>query len=116
MTTYTGSCHCGAVRFQADGELRGAMACNCSLCQRRGSLLWFVPADNFRVLEGRDSLASYTFHKHVMKHRFCPVCGIHTFCQGVDARGNAMVAVNIRCLEGINLGKVPIKHFDGRAL
>ncbi len=39
---YKGSCHCGKVAFEVEGELNEAMACNCSMCSRKGSLLWFV--------------------------------------------------------------------------
>ena len=48
MTTYRGSCHCGRVAFEVDGELGTVMECNCSHCSRKGYLLWFVPRDSFR--------------------------------------------------------------------
>jgi len=113
---YKGSCHCGQVSFEAEGEIKGAMACNCSICQRKGSLLWFVPRGDFRLLSPEDAVSTYTFNKHVIKHRFCPKCGIHVYGEGKDPKGNAMAAVNIRCIEGIDLPSVPVKHFDGRAL
>ncbi len=113
---YRGSCHCGRVAFDVEGEIKGAMACNCSICQRRGSLLWFVPRDKFQLLTPEDSASTYTFNKHVIKHRFCPVCGIHPYGEGVDPKGNAMAAINIRCLEGLDLDAIPVQHFDGRAL
>lgn len=113
---YQGSCHCGKVAFEVEGELAGAMACNCSICQRKGILMWFVPRDNLRLLAGESALATYTFNKHVIKHHFCPNCGIHTHGEAVDPKGNRMAAINIRCLEGIDLDAIPVKHFDGRAL
>ncbi|MBX4144838.1 GFA family protein, partial [Ralstonia pickettii] len=39
---YRGSCHCGDVKFEAEGDLQGVMACNCSICRRKGALMWFV--------------------------------------------------------------------------
>lgn len=114
--THKGSCHCGAVAFEVEGELTGAMACNCSICSRKGSLLWFVPRDRFRLLTSADALSTYTFNKHVIKHNFCRTCGIHPYGEGTDRQGNRMAAVNIRCLEGIELEAVPVKQFDGRAL
>ena len=43
---HTGSCHCGQVRYTIEaGEIPGAMECNCSHCQRKGYLLWFVPRE-----------------------------------------------------------------------
>jgi hypothetical protein len=113
---YRGSCHCGRVAYEVEGEITGAIACNCSICQRKGSLLWFVPRDTLHLLTPEDAATTYTFHKHVIKHRFCPVCGIHPYAEGTDAQGNAMAAINIRCLQGIDLDTVPVQHYDGRSL
>lgn len=113
---YNGSCHCGKVAFEVEGELKGAMACNCSICSRKGSLLWFVPRDQFHLLTAEENLNTYTFNKHVIKHQFCKTCGIHPFAQGTDSRGNKIAAINIRCLEAIELQSVPVQQFDGRAL
>ena len=113
---YQGSCHCGKVAYEVEGELKDAMACNCSLCQRKGSLLWFVPRSQFRLLTPESAAATYTFNKHVIQHRFCPACGIHPFAYGVDRAGNAMAAINVRCLEGVDLDALSVKNFDGRAL
>jgi hypothetical protein len=112
---YKGSCHCGRIAFEVEGDLKGAMACNCSMCQRKGSLLWFVPRDRFTLLTAREDMGTYLFNKHVLEHQFCPTCGIHPFAEGVDPKGNEMAAVNVRCLEGIELGSVPVQHFDGRS-
>ena len=112
---YTGSCHCGNVRFTVDGELQGAMACNCSICARKGALMWFVPRDQLQLLTPEANLATYMFNKHVIKHRFCPSCGIHPFGEGTDPKGNLMAAINIRCLDDVNLDAVPVQQYDGRA-
>jgi len=113
---YQGSCHCGRVAFEVEGELTGAMACNCSLCERRGGLLWFVPRETLRLATPEENAATYTFNKHVIRHRFCPVCGVQPYSEAVDPKGNRMAAVNIRCLDGVDPGAIPVKHFDGRAL
>jgi hypothetical protein len=113
---YQGSCHCGKVAFEVEGELKGAMACNCSICSRKGALMWFVPCDKLRLLTPESNVATYTFNKHVIKHRFCPKCGMHPYGEAVDPKGNAMAAVNIRCLEDIDLAAVPVKHFDGKSM
>lgn len=114
--TYRGSCHCGRVAFEVDGSIDQAMSCNCSICQRKGSLLWFVPHDRLRLLTPEENASTYMFNKHVIKHRFCPVCGIHPYGEGVDPQGQRMAAVNIRCLEDIDLDSIPVTHFDGRSL
>lgn len=113
---YRGSCHCGKVSFEVEGELLGGMACNCSMCSRRGSLLWFVPRDRLTVLSDEKDIGTYTFNKHVIQHRFCPTCGIHTFGEGTGPQGNRMAAVNVRCLEGVDLDALRVEHFDGRSL
>ncbi|HET9652445.1 MAG TPA: GFA family protein [Usitatibacter sp.] len=113
---HKGSCHCGRVAFEVEGEVDSGLACNCSMCSRRGSLLWFVPRDNLRLLTPESDVATYMFNKHVIRHRFCPSCGIHVFGEGKDPKGNRMAAVNIRCLEDIDVDRIPVKHFDGRSL
>jgi len=113
---YKGSCHCGRTAFEVEGELAGVMDCNCSICSRKGSLLWFVPRDKLRLLTPEANLATYTFNKHVIRHRFCPTCGIHPFGKGADPAGNRVAAINVRCLEGVELASLPVKHFDGRSL
>lgn len=112
---YRGSCHCGRIAFEVEGSLDEAMSCNCSMCQRRGSLLWFVPRDKLHVSTPEENASTYTFNRHIIKHRFCAVCGIHTFGEGVDPKGNRMAAVNVRCLKGIDLDEIPVSHFDGRS-
>ena len=116
MPTHQGSCHCGRVAFEVDGEIDGALSCNCSICQRKGSLLWFVPRDRLRLLTADEAASTYKFNKHVIAHRFCPTCGIHPYGEGTDPKGNRMAAINIRCLEGVDLESIAVRKFDGRSL
>ncbi|HEX9922150.1 MAG TPA: GFA family protein [Anaerolineae bacterium] len=113
---YKGSCHCGQIAFEVEGEVTEAVDCNCSICSRKGSLLWFVPRDKLHLLTPEENLATYMFGKHTIKHHFCPKCGIHPFGEGTDPSGNQMAAVNLRCLEDLNFSSLPMKHFDGRSL
>jgi len=113
--TYSGSCHCGRIRFEAEGDIDSALACNCSICQRKGSLLWFVPRPALRLLTPEEDTATYLFNKHVIQHRFCPTCGIHAYGEAPAPSGELMAAINIRCLEGIDLQAIPVTNFDGRS-
>ncbi len=113
---YKGSCHCGQVSFEVEGEINGALACNCSICSRKGSLLWFVSREKLQLKTAEEAASTYTFNKHVIKHRFCPTCGIHPYGEGVDPEGNRMAAINLRCLEDIDLAAVPVQNFDGRSM
>lgn len=113
---YKGRCHCGKVAFEVEGEINGAIACNCSICSRKGTLMWFVPREKLRLLTPESEISTYTFNKHIIKHRFCPTCGIHPYGEGVDPNGNSMAAINIRCIEGIDLASVPVQNYDGLSL
>ena len=113
---YKGSCHCGKISFEVEGELGQVMECNCSHCSRKGYLLWFLPREKLTLSTPESGLATYTFNKHKIKHRFCPTCGCAPFGEGTDASGNATVAVNVRCLENIDLTTLDRKAVDGRSL
>lgn len=113
---YTASCHCGKVKLDIEGQVDQGLSCNCSMCARKGSLLWFVPRADVTWLTPEANASTYTFNKHVIKHRFCPSCGIHPYAEAVDRSGNPTVAVNLRCVEGLDLGAVKVKEFNGRAL
>ena len=115
MTTHIGSCHCGNISFEVEGEIDSGLACNCSICSRRASLLWFVPRASLTMKSPESLAGTYTFNKHVINHRFCTKCGIHTFGEGTDPEGNAVAAVNLRCIENIDLSTVPVQIFDGKA-
>ncbi len=116
MTTYRGQCHCGAVKFELDTEpITAGMECNCSICSRVGWTLAFAPATQFRLLSGGEALTDYQFGKRHLHHEFCKVCGVRAFSKG-ELRGTEMRAVNLRCLEGVDLSKLEIKKVDGRSL
>jgi hypothetical protein len=115
-TTYTGGCHCGAVRYRVTTKLETAVTCNCSICSRAGTMLTLVPAAQFELLAGQEALHDYQFGKKRIHHLFCSRCGIKSFARGVAPDGSQMVAVNVRCLEGIDPATVPVKSFDGKSL
>lgn len=112
--SYRGSCHCGQIRFEVQGEFDTAMECNCSHCSRKGYLLWFVPRPDFTLESPADALGTYTFNKHAIRHHFCPRCGCAPFGFG-EFKGVEMAAINVRCLEGVELASVKRKFVDGRS-
>lgn len=115
MPAYHGSCHCGAVKFEAEADLAKTIECNCSHCARKGFLLTFVPAAQFRLLSGEDQLTEYRFNKKVIAHLFCRTCGVQAFGRGKDEQGNETVAVNVRCLDGVDLKTLKPAFFDGKS-
>ena len=115
--TYQGSCHCGRIAFTLEGEVREAIDCNCSMCRRRGGLLAFFPREALTLTTPEGDYATYHFNKHALDHHFCHTCGIAPFTEGTDPRtGAKMAAVNVRCLEGVDLATLAIKAFDGAKL
>jgi hypothetical protein len=111
---YAGGCHCGKVRYEVKADLAApVLACNCSMCSKKGSLLTFAPAGDFKLLSGEDSLTKYQFNKKVIDHLFCSTCGVTSFARGKKPDGTAMIAINARCLDGVDVQKLPIKHVDG---
>jgi hypothetical protein len=122
--TYSGSCHCGAVRFRFESdEIRSGLRCNCSICIRRGSVTSpeYIPADAFAV-EGEESLTVYQFGDKDMRHYFCKTCGISPFSSvakvPADYEGRAKVGdrrVNLGCIEGLDPLTLPIRIIDGRS-
>jgi hypothetical protein len=110
------TCHCGKVALEFDADIQGALSCNCSICSRSGALLMFLPRDAVKVEAAPDAMTTYTFNKHVIQHKFCKACGIKVLGEGVDPKGNNISAINVRCVEGLDLDKLKIQHYDGRAV
>ena len=110
---HMGSCHCEKISFEVEGDFTEGMACNCSMCRRRGSLLAFVPAENFELKSLRADLSTYTFNKHVLFHHFCSTCGIAPFSEGKKPDGSATVAINLRCIPDVDPDAIKVTHWDG---
>ena len=115
MATYTGSCHCGRIAYDVEGEIDQVMDCNCSMCSRRGGLLWFVPRQALKLKTPESDYATYHFNTHKIDHHFCPVCGISPFSEGKMPDGSPMACVNVRCLEGVDLASLKVVPYDGRS-
>jgi hypothetical protein len=113
---YKGSCHCGKIAFEVEGDLEQVIQCNCSICSKRGFLLWFLPRANFRLLTPQENLATYTFNKHKIKHHFCQKCGCAPFGEATNPKGEAMAVINTRCLDDVDLSVIPVRSFNGRDL
>jgi hypothetical protein len=115
LASYSGGCQCGKVRYQVQLDLSApVVSCNCSMCGRAGTLLTFVPAGQFKLLSGEESLSNYQFNRHAIDHLFCKVCGIKSFARGKGKDGPT-VAVNARCLDGVEVSDLKINQFDGRS-
>lgn len=110
--TYLGGCHCGRVRYRVTADLADVIECNCSICTLKGFLHLVVPASDFELLSGAEELTMYQFNTRIAKHRFCRVCGIHSFY--VPRSDPNKIDVNLRCLDGVELDSLRPTAFDGR--
>jgi hypothetical protein len=116
VETHAGGCQCGKVRYEVKLDLeKPVISCNCSMCGRSGTLLMFVPADQFTLTSGEDVLTDYQFNKHVIHHLFCKVCGIKSFARGVGKGGVATVAINTRFLDGVDIARLNVTPYDGKS-
>lgn len=109
----TGGCHCGAVKFEVEfSEGPVLTECNCSICSKSGYLHLMVPAENFHLLSGQESITTYTFGTRAAKHHFCKVCGIKSFY--VPRSNPNGFSVNFRCLDETKGLEYTVKPFDGQ--
>jgi hypothetical protein len=108
-----GSCHCGAVTFEALADSPVEVeACNCSICARTGFVHLIVPKDHFKLTGGGDQLTSYRFNTGVAVHTFCKVCGVKPF---YTPRSNPDgVSVNANCFDAGQSPSLRIVPFDGQ--
>lgn len=113
---HTGGCHCGKVRYEVEMNIEKAISCNCSICMKKGSLLDFAPEAKFKLLAGEGELVDYQFNKKKIHHFFCKNCGVSSFSKAAAPDGTKMVAINIRCLEDVDLSKLKINEYNGKAL
>ena len=108
---FVGTCHCGAVRFQADGAIAEFTTCDCSLCRVRNALMAKVPEQVLSVIDGETFLTLYEWNTHRAKHYFCRRCGIYVFHRKRVSPDH--FGVNVFCLEGFDPTSVPVRATDG---
>jgi hypothetical protein len=114
--TYNGGCHCGSVRYEVTSDLAMVLECNCSICAKRGSLWTFAKKPQFKLLKGAGALSDYQFGKKTIHHLFCASCGVGSFSEGVAPNGDETVAINVRCLDDVDVSTLQAKPFDGKSL
>ena len=125
LKTHSGSCHCGAVRFQADLDLgAGTNKCNCSACTK--SRAWFAFAkgsEHFRLLSGEAALTEYRWSppgrpEPFLTYAFCRTCGVRAFARGnLESLGGTFHAVPVNALDDVDpdeLAAAPVNYVDGR--
>jgi hypothetical protein len=113
--TYTGGCHCGQVRFECTTDMAMVTACNCSICTKKGLHFTFLAPQRFQLRAGEDNLREYLFNKHAIRHQLCLDCGVDVFALGKKPDGTDVVALNVSCIDGIELSRLAMTPIDGRS-
>ena len=119
---YHGSCHCGAVRYEAEFDLSaGTNRCNCSICSKARAWFLFVRDGHFKLLAGEDALGSYQWvppgrTEAGLSYRFCSRCGIRVFATGELAQlGGRFYALHVPTVDDIDreeLCAAPLNFID----
>ncbi len=122
LKTYSGSCHCGLVTFEVDADIDHIRSCDCSICSKRGALIYRVENDCLRITTPLEKMSVYQWHTKTAKDYFCPKCGILPFRRPSKLTESELKsgmtsfegwAINVRCLDGIDLSAIPIKEIYG---
>ena len=119
LKTYKGSCHCGAVRFEADIDFaQGTNKCNCTICTKTRNWNVIIKPDAFRLISGADALSDYQFGSKAGHHLFCRTCGVRSFERGfIEQIGGDYVSIKVASLDDVTPQELidsPVKHANGR--
>jgi hypothetical protein len=117
--TYHGSCHCGAIKYEADLDFAaGAGRCNCTYCSKVRSWSALLKPQQFRLISGGEGQGDYQFGQKVGHHRFCKTCGITVYGEGsLEQLGGDFVSIQISTLDDVapeELAAAPVQYQDGR--
>ncbi|KAK1248459.1 hypothetical protein MKX08_006679 [Trichoderma sp. CBMAI-0020] len=132
---YTGSCHCGALTVAMpskpiDENLEGVIECNCSICERMGSLWIYRPAPNVILSGDEANIGKYEFGTHILYKTFCRICGVAMTNNGKECTEEHVATlpevlkkiykaqhqlrgVNARVLHGVDVSKLKTVKNDG---
>ena len=118
MTTYPGSCHCGAVEItftsnKAPEEMRVGR-CACSFCRRHGARTLGDPAGSVEFRAESGALSRYRFGLGITDYLLCAKCGAYVGAVMADD-GKAIGIVNVNSLDIRDTfdPAPPLHHYDG---
>ncbi len=122
---YSGSCHCGAVRFEADIDLSaGTTRCNCSICSKARSWFVLVAPEHYRLIKGAEELTEYHWTPPGqpganLHYQFCRKCGIRTAGRGehgLPPKGGPFYFIAVASLDDVDPDELAgsIRYVDGK--
>ena len=112
--TWSGSCHCGAVRFEVSAQIDELTTCDCSLCVKKNAVMAKVYEDALTVTAGEEALSLYQWNTRRAKHYFCNRCGIYTFHRKRSAPDH--YGVNVFCLDNFDVASMPVRATEGASM
>jgi len=112
--SYSGSCHCGAVRFEIVTDFPELTTCDCSICRRKNALMVKVHESAFNLISGQDCLSAYQFHTFTATHYFCKICGIYPFHRKRVTPD--YLGINVFCLDGFDPSSIPVRATVGAGM
>ena len=114
LQRYSGSCHCGSVRFEIETDFPELTRCDCSICRKKNALMVKVHESRFRLLQGQEFLTEYQFHTRTARHFFCKVCGIYPFHRKRVTPD--FFGINVYCLDDFDPAGIPVREATGSAM
>ena len=108
---YTGSCLCGGIKYEIQGELEPIQICHCSQCRKAqgAAIVTNIPVSTsaFTLKSGIDLMSE--FESSPGKQRiFCKVCGSPIYSKRVDLPD--VIRVRAGTIDGA-LRTKPVAHF-----
>ena len=123
--TYQGSCHCGRVQFEITADIDHARICDCSICRKRGTLNFRIDENDFKLKTPLEELSLYQWGSFTAKDYFCPTCGVLPFRRPSHPTNTELAqgtvrfegwAINLRCLNDLDINALPLKFIKGSSL
>lgn len=119
LSRHTGSCHCGALKFQVDVDLsQGAIRCNCTICTKLALLVAHTKPENLKLITpaSEADLGLYQFARKYSKYFFCKKCGAHCYSRYniPEINSGDMVRVNVNCLDDVDPMTLKVGYLDAR--
>ena len=112
---HAGSCHCGAVKFEARFDAGSAAACNCTVCTKVATIGTIVRPDAFTLLSGERNLTAYEWGHKTAKRYFCRTCGVTCFSRGhLEQLGGDYVSLSLNAFDDVDPADVKLGYWDGR--